>query len=211
MTGGIFISIEGADGAGKSTQVSLIKEFLEKSFGDREVIFTREPGGTTIGESIRALILDPKNEAMSDMAEALLYAASRAQHVKEVIKPALDAGKIVICDRFIDSSIAYQGYGRKLGDCVRVINEYAVEGVMPDLTIYISVTPEVSKARVMDGRELDRLELEEFEFFERVYDGYCKLEKIYGNRFFVVDGSQTVEKVADEIRAKLGDFLREFK
>lgn len=211
MAGGIFISIEGADGAGKSTQVSLIKEFLEKSFGDREVIFTREPGGTTIGESIRALILDPKNEAMSDMAEALLYAASRAQHVKQVIKPALDAGKIVICDRFIDSSIAYQGYGRKLGDCVRVINEYAVEGVMPDLTIYISVTPEVSKARVMDGRELDRLELEEFEFFERVYDGYCKLEKIYSNRFFAVDGSQTVEKVADEIRAKLGDFLREFK
>lgn len=211
MAGGIFISIEGADGAGKSTQVSLIKEFLEKSFGNREVIFTREPGGTTIGESIRALILDPKNEAMSDMAEALLYAASRAQHVKQVIKPALDAGKIVICDRFIDSSIAYQGYGRKLGDCVRVINEYAVEGVMPDLTIYISVTPEVSKARVMDGRELDRLELEEFEFFERVYDGYCKLEKIYSNRFFVVDGSQTVEKVADEIRAKLGDFLREFK
>jgi len=135
MKKGYFISFEGGDGAGKSTQINKLKEYCEKQGYD--VVLTREPGGTDIGEKIRQIILDPENSKMADMTEAFLYAASRAQHVEEVIKPAIEAGRIVICDRFVDSSIAYQGYGRGLGECVGIINEYAVNTYMPYVTFLL--------------------------------------------------------------------------
>ncbi len=130
MSRGIFISIEGPDGSGKSTQIENIKEFFHDK--NMDIIFTREPGGTPIGERIRGIILDRKCSEMDPMTEAMLYAAARAQHVAQVIRPALEKGKIVICDRFVDSSIAYQGYGRKLGEAVASINHFAVKECMPD-------------------------------------------------------------------------------
>ena len=155
MRRGIFISIEGPDGSGKSTQIKNIKDYFEgKQF---EVVFTREPGGTAIGERIRDIILDKNCKEMDYMTEAMLYAAARAQHVSEVIEPALAAGKVVICDRFVDSSIAYQGYGRKLGEAVAVINGYAVKGCMPDLTLLFKLDPSVGKDRIRVDQQ-DRLD-----------------------------------------------------
>ena len=133
MSRGIFISIEGPDGSGKSTQIENIKEFFHDK--NMDIIFTREPGGTPIGERIRGIILDRKCSEMDPMTEAMLYAAARAQHVAQVIRPALEKGKIVICDRFVDSSIAYQGYGRKLGEAVASINHFAVKECMPKVVV----------------------------------------------------------------------------
>ena len=146
MSNGYFISFEGVDGSGKSTQISKLKEYLEA--GGYEVVLSREPGGNDIGEQIRSVILDPNNQGMTAVTEALLYAASRAQHVHDVIAPAVEAGKVVICDRFVDSSIAYQQYGRKLGECVRIINGYAIDGCMPDLTFLLKVKPDVGGTRI---------------------------------------------------------------
>ncbi|MFQ9893208.1 MAG: dTMP kinase [Emergencia sp.] len=146
MRRGLFITLEGPDGSGKSTQIQYIDQFFQER--GIKTVFTREPGGTPIGEKLREIILDRKNSEMCDMAEALLYAASRAQHVEEKIKPALLAGDVVICDRFIDSSIAYRGYGRNLGDAVRIINELAVAGCMPDITFLMELSPEVGKSRI---------------------------------------------------------------
>lgn len=176
MKNGLFISIEGPDGSGKSTQIEVLRKYFEKQGID--VLLTREPGGTPISEKIREIILDKNNMEMDDMTEALLYAASRAQHVAEVIKPALAAGKIVICDRFIDSSIAYQGYGRELGDCVRVINEYAVRGCIPDMTFLMKMDPKVGKERISES-EQDRLEQEKLDFHRRVFDGYIEMERAF--------------------------------
>ena len=158
MSNGYFISFEGVDGSGKSTQISKLNEYLEA--GGYEVVLSREPGGTDIGEQIRSVILDPNNQGMTAVTEALLYAASRAQHVHDVIAPAVEAGKVVICDRFVDSSIAYQQYGRKLGECVRIINGYAIDGCMPDLTFLLKVKPDVGGTRI-GSREKDRIELED--------------------------------------------------
>lgn len=154
MNRGLFISFEGPDGSGKSTQI----EYLKTYFRERRIdcVFTREPGGTEIGEKLREVILDKSNNEMCDMTETLLYAASRAQHVCQLIGPALKEGKIVVCDRFMDSSIAYQGYGRQLGDKVRVINEYAVMGIIPDLTFLLEIDPKVGKGRIR-ADERDRL------------------------------------------------------
>ena len=132
MKRGLFITVEGADGSGKSTQIEFICEYLERK--NIDYIFTREPGGTPISEKIRAIILDKDNSEMDPVAEALLYAASKAQHVNQLIGLALERGKVVICDRFVDSSIAYQGYGRSLGELVSVINSYAIGKYMPDIT-----------------------------------------------------------------------------
>ena len=152
MNRGFFITFEGGDGSGKSTQISILKESLiEKGY---DVILTREPGGTDISEKIRELILDPENGEMEDITEAYLYAAARAQLVRQLIKPALEEGKVVICDRFVDSSIAYQGFGRGLGDAVGVINTYAVDDCMPDLTILLKLDPERGSSRIA-GREHD--------------------------------------------------------
>lgn len=169
---GIFISVEGGDGAGKSTQLANIKSYMEER--GISAIFTREPGGTEIAEKIREIILDPANEGMEDLTEALLYAASRAEHVRKVIAPALEDGMVVVCDRFVDSSIAYQGYGRGLGKVVETINEPAVNGYIPDLTIYLDLEPEIAMNRIAN-RGHDRLEIEPEDFHERVHQGYLDL------------------------------------
>ncbi len=196
MEQGLFITMEGPDGSGKSTQIAYLKEYFDMRGID--TIFTREPGGTPIGEKIRDIILDKANGEMCDMAEALLYAASRSQHVHQLIKPALSEGKIVICDRFIDSSIAYQGYGRQLGDAVRVINELAIEGCMPDITFLMELSPEIGKSRIKLEYQ-DRLELEKLEFHNRVFDGYQEIAQIYPERFVCVDAGRPKEVVRDEI------------
>ena len=172
---GFFITVEGGDGAGKSTQLSKLKEYMQdKGF---DTVFTREPGGTDIGEKVRKIILDVNNKEMAYHTEAYLYAASRAQNVRQVIRPALEKGKVVICDRFVDSSIAYQGFGRGLGkDRVWSINKDAVDDCMPDLTIFLDVDPIEASLRV-EGREgqKDRLEISGESFHEKVYLGYKEL------------------------------------
>jgi len=169
---GIFITVEGGDGAGKSTQLANIKTYMEER--GISAIFTREPGGTPISEKIREIILDPENEGMEDLTEALLYAASRAEHVRKVIAPALEDGTTVVCDRFLDSSIAYQAYGRGLGRVVEMINEPAVAGYIPDLTIFLDLDPEIAMHRI-SNRGRDRLEIETSDFHERVHQGYLEL------------------------------------
>ena len=196
MNKGLFITIEGPDGSGKSTQIQYMKEFFSEQ--GLTCLFTREPGGTLIGEKLRDIILDKENAEMCDMAETLLYAAARAQHVEELIKPALAEGTIVVCDRFIDSSMAYQGYGRYLGDSVRIINEYAIDGCMPDVTFLMELDPKIGKSRIREDVQ-DRLELEKIEFHNRVFDGYQTIAKQYPERFACIDASRDKESIRDEI------------
>ncbi len=199
MSKGLFITFEGLDGAGKSTQIHKVKEIFEKK--GYEVVLTREPGGTQISEKIRNIILDNNNDEMSFVTEALLYAASRAQHVHEKIKPALDAGKVVICDRYVHSSIAYQGYGRQLGaDRVMQINSYAIEGIMPDISFFILLPSDKAMERLKNSqRELDRLEVEEIDFFERIEKGYNQIAEDYDN-IIKIDASKSVDEIAEEIK-----------
>ena len=200
MTRGYFITFEGGDGSGKSTQIALLRDWLVQAGYD--VILTREPGGTRISEKIRELILDPDNQEMADMTEALLYAAARAQLVSQMIKPALEDGKVVICDRFVDSSIAYQAYGRGLGDAVGVINTYAVDGCMPDLTVLLRLDPEKGSSRIAD-REHDRIEQAPDAFHRKVYEGYLELEKNYPDRIVGIDASGTIDEIAEEIQRRV--------
>lgn len=206
MKNGFFVSLEGPDSSGKSTQLQLLKALLENK-GYR-IVVTREPGGTPIGEKIRELVLDKDHPEMDDKTESLLYAASRAQHVAEVIKPALEQGKIVICDRFIDSSIAYQGYGRKLGTPVKIINEYAVGGCMPDITFLLRLKPEISELR-LKTKNRDRLENELTDFYNEVYAGYTELEKMYPNRIVGIDAAASVEAIHAIIKARMEKILKE--
>lgn len=193
---GYFISFEGIDGSGKSTQISKLKAYLESKGYD--ILLTREPGGTKISEKIREIILDPEHKEMTSMTEVLLYAASRAQHVEEVIKPAIEEGKIIICDRFVDSSIAYQGHGRKLGNCVEDINKYAVQGIMPDLTFLMKIKPDIGNDRI-SNREKDRIELEAQEFHMSVYNGYENLERRFPERVKGIDASRSIEEIHRDI------------
>ena len=204
---GLFISIEGPDGSGKSTQIENIRNF----FADKniEIVFTREPGGTPIGDRIREIILDNSFKEMDYMTEAMLYAASRAQHVAQIIRPALEAGKVVVCDRFVDSSIAYQGYGRHLGEAVEVINSYAVKECMPDVTFLLKVDPNVGKTRIKANRETeDRLEHEKMAFHREVFEGYLELEKQYPGRIVGIDASMGIEEIRDEIYRKLEEIIK---
>lgn len=165
----MFISLEGCEGVGKSTQLTLLKKYLEKT--NQPAVYVREPGSTQISEQIRRVILDPQNTAMTNMTEALLYAASRAQLVREVIKPALERGELVICDRYVDSSIAYQGHARGLGaDIIKQINAPAMDGCLPDVTVFIDLKP--SEAWRTFNMPDDRMELESKEFHNKVYEGY---------------------------------------
>ena len=204
MTRGLFISIEGPDGAGKSTQIKKIKEYLnEKGI---ETVLTREPGGTVISEKIRSVILDKTHTEMNYMTEALLYAASRAQHVAEVIKPALAEGKTVICDRFVDSSIAYQGYGRQLGESVEIINKFAVDGCMPDITFLFKLPPSEGKKRIKED-EQDRIEKEEIDFHNTVFNGYLELEKRFPDRIQGIDATRTIDEISEDILKCLDSLL----
>lgn len=190
---GIFITIEGGDGSGKSTQIDLLRQYVEDHGYD--VVLTREPGGTRISEAIREIILDKELTEMTDMTEALLYAAARAQHTETKIVPNLEAGRIVICDRYVDSSIVYQGMARGLGDSVRIINEFATNHLQPDLTILLDLSHEESMRRKKDQKELDRLEMEKANFHEMVSEGYRKLAKEYPDRILKVDASLPIEVI----------------
>lgn len=201
-----FITIEGNDGSGKSTVI----EGLKKVFFERgeDVVFTREPGGSAIAEKIRHIILDPENIEMDDKTEALLYAASRRQHLKETILPALNADKLVICDRFIDSSLAYQGYARGIGiNEVYNMNMFATSGILPDLTLYILVTPSVGLSRKTHQKELDRLELEANKFHETVYQGYLKIAEMFPERVVLIDGEKTKEEVLKQTLEVIDKYL----
>ncbi|MBQ9960676.1 MAG: dTMP kinase [Firmicutes bacterium] len=206
MGKGLFISIEGPDGSGKSTQIENIKRFFAEK--NMEIVFTREPGGTAIGEKIRELILDRTYTEMDSMTETLLYAAARAQHVAQVIRPAIEAGKIVICDRFVDSSIAYQGYGRKLGSSVEEINKFAVDGCMPDVTFLMKLDPRVGRGRI-DEKVQDRLEMEKDAFHLAVFEGYLELEKQYPDRILGIDASRTIDQIKLDIYEKLEALLKD--
>ena len=200
LLNGIFITIEGPDGAGKSTQIDkLSKYFKEKGY---DIILTREPGGTHISEKIRDIILDNDNTEMTYIAEALLYASSRAQHVHEKILPALKDGKVIICDRFVHSSLVYQGIGRNLGiEKIREINDFAIQGVKPNLTLFFKIDPEVSLNRKTKDGKGDRLEQENIDFHKSVYNGYLKLIDMYPHEFKVIDASKSVNEVFDQIKS----------
>ncbi len=197
MERGLFITFEGPDGSGKSTQVEYLREyFAEKGIPG---VFTREPGGTEIGEKIRGIILDRHNAEMGDMTEALLYAASRAQHVEEKIRPALEQGMVVVCDRYVDSSVAYQGYGRNMGEQIREINRYAIQDCVPDLTFLIEIDPREGRKRIQAG-DRDRMEKQALAFHRRVYRGYQQMAALEPQRFVVIDGTQDRETMRRQIR-----------
>ena len=204
MNKGFFITFEGIDGSGKSTQIDLLNKWLLEQ--GCEVITTREPGGTNIGEKIREIILDPSHEEMDDITEAYLYASSRAQLVREVILPSVASGKIVICDRFLDSSIAYQGYGREMGNQVKLINSVAVESCIPDLTFYLRVEPDDGQERIND-RKLDRIELEGAKFRQRTFDGYENIALEDNRRVAIINGNDSIENIHKQIVNKVRDLI----
>ena len=199
---GLFVTFEGSDGCGKSTQAKLAAKWLTESGYD--VVSTREPGGCPISERIREIILDVKSVGMTDECEALLYAAARAQHVKTVIEPAVRRGAIVICDRFVDSSVAYQGAGRGLGaQFIRRVNEPAVQGRMPDLTLMYDLPPMKAMQRRLAATEPDRMELEKQAFVEKVYEGYMTIAKEEPGRVVLIDGDRSVEEIETDTRREL--------
>ena len=192
----MFITIEGTEGSGKTTVAKELAKLLTAN--GYEVVHTREPGGTPISESIRNVILDKNNTSMDGRTEALLYAASRRQHLVEKIWPALKEGKIVLCDRFLDSSLAYQGYARGLGyDEVLNINLFATENTYPDLTLFFVIEPEAGLQRIAKNknREVNRLDLEKLPFHQKVYDAFIELSKKFPERYVTIDASQSLEKV----------------
>ena len=199
---GAFLSMEGPDGSGKGTQLEKLRDTLDR-YGF-EVILTREPGGTPIGEKIRGILLDRENAGMTDETEALLYAASRAQLVREVIRPAVRDGKVVLCDRFVDSSAAYQGGGRQMGiERILRINEPAVDGTLPDRTVYLDIDHRTAMARRCAASEPDRMEMEAENFHARVEDGYHQLIAMDPGRFAVVNAAGDREEIAAEIAEKV--------
>ena len=194
-----FITFEGGEGCGKSTVLKAIKERLESE--GVSVVLTREPGGTPIAEQIRNVILDKGNTAMDGRTEALLYAASRRQHLVEKIWPALQAGKTVLCDRYLDSSLAYQGGARGLGiDEVLSINLFATEGTYPDLTLLFDLEPEQGLARIAanQNREVNRLDLEKLDFHHQVRNNFLALAKRYPDRYVIIDASQPLADVIED-------------
>ncbi|MDZ5474351.1 dTMP kinase [Bacillus sp. 31A1R] len=209
MNKGMFITIEGPEGAGKSTILDMLTEKL-KSEGFK-VIQTREPGGIEIAEQIRKVILDKQNTAMDSRTEALLYAAARRQHLVEKVKPALDEGYIILCDRFVDSSLAYQGYARGLGiDEVYSINQFAIEGMMPSLTLYFDIEPKVGLERINKNksREVNRLDLENLHFHEKVREGYHILLNQFSNRIYKIDANHPINIVFNEAEKKIKEILK---
>ncbi len=193
-----FITFEGPEGSGKTSVIKEVEAVLKAQ--NIDVIVTREPGGVALSERIRSLLLDFVDEKMDARTEAMLFAASRRQHVVEVIRPALEAGKVVLCDRYIDSSLAYQGVARDLGiEEVYALNLFAIEDLIPDLTVFIDVKPEVGLSRVRSNqRNMDRLDLETLEFHQKVYEGYLQLAELEPDRIKVINGEQAIEDVSKD-------------
>ncbi|MBO7120928.1 MAG: dTMP kinase [Bacilli bacterium] len=205
----MFITFEGGEGAGKSTAIKRIVEKLTSE--GYEIVLTREPGGTPIAEEIRNVILDKKNTAMDPRTEALLYAASRRQHLVEKVIPALKEGKLVLCDRFIDSSLAYQGGAREIGiDNVYNMNLFATEGMLPDLTILFDIKPEEGLARIAANsqREVNRLDVEKLAFHNKVRDSFHELAKKFPERFVIIDASKGPDEVFEESYKAIEDRLK---
>lgn len=198
---GYFVTLEGGEGSGKSTQLGLLEDYL--SNGGYDVIFTREPGGTPISEKIRKILLGGENTEMCDETEALLFAAARVQHIKEKILPAVAAGKTVVCDRYVHSSLVYQGYARGLGDFVEKVNSYAFENCMPDVTIFLDITPERAFARKGGADKDDRLEQSGMDFHKRVYDGYVRVAEKFPEHFVRINADRPVEDVFEDILSTL--------
>jgi dTMP kinase len=206
MSRGLFISLEGIDGVGKSTQSDLLEEYLREL--GQPVLRTFEPGGTALGQEIRHLLLHRKGD-VAPRSEALLYAADRAHHVATKVRPALERGEAVITDRYLDSSVAYQGVGRELNaEDVRTISMFAVENLLPDLTILLDLEAGAAMARrSKTGAEPDRLEREKVEFFEAVRQAYLAMAKAEPQRWLIVDASQTVDQMQAQIRARIDQVL----
>ncbi|NLL32256.1 MAG: dTMP kinase, partial [Enterococcus cecorum] len=199
MANGLFITIEGPDGAGKTTVLNELFPRLQM-IAKKEIIKTREPGGVLIAEKIRQIILNPDHRQMDERTEALLYAAARRQHLVEVIMPALNEGKIVICDRFVDSSLTYQGAGRRIGmKEIAQINEFATEGLEPDFTLYLDVDSDTGLRRIQNHRkqDVDRLDLEGLEFHQRVRHAYLKLAEENPVRIHRIDAKMSLQEVVE--------------
>lgn len=209
---GTFITFEGIEGTGKSTQIVLLANHLAAH--KRPVTLTREPGGTAIGDQVRKILLDPQNTNLAPRAELLLYAAARVQHIEELIRPELAAGKIVLCDRFSDATLAYQGYGRSLEpDTILALDRIATGGMRPDLTILLDIDPAAGLARARGrnssrGLEAEaRFENEDFAFHDRVRRGYLKLAEQEPERFRVIDAAPTPDEIQNRIRKIVDDML----
>ncbi len=210
MSEGLFITVEGPDGAGKSTLIRGLKERLEERFA-REVILTREPGGSPLAEVIRGVLLDNRHGEMDARTEALLMAASRRQHIVDTILPALTTGRIILSDRYVDSSLAYQGAGRELGmEAIRTINAFAIQDVLPTVTILLDVDAQTGLARIQDkrsGRVVDRLEQEDIAFHNRVRAGYQTLREAEPERFIYIDATRDPAEVLEETWKLLNKYL----
>ena len=205
---GILITFEGCDGGGKTTQLRLLAERFKQT--KRAFLALREPGGTDIGETVRSILLQKKHSSLCAEAELLLFEAARAQLVHEVIRPALNEGKVVLCDRFMDSTTAYQGAGRHLSlKAINVMNTFATGDVCPNRTFLLDVPPEVSRQRVLQRTfsGLDRMEGEELSFYERVREGYLRLATTYPERIIVVDACRDKQEIADFIWEKVQGIL----
>ena len=205
---GIFIKFEGGEGSGKTTIASLVEKKLTQE--GYKVILTREPGGVEIAEKIRDIIVDPKNIKIDRKTEALLYAASRRQHLVEKVIPALENDYIVICDRFIDSSLVYQGLARGIGiDEVYEMNLFATENILPKRTLFFDIKPEDGLKRVYANkdREINRLDLEKIDFHQKVYEGYLSLCDKYSKRIVKIDASQDIEGVFNQVIEKIKEVL----
>ena len=201
----MFITFEGGEGTGKTTIIKTVaRRLMEMGY---DVISTREPGGSVVAEKIRNVILDPNNQDIKAHTEALLYAASRCQHIDEVIKPALEAGKVVLCDRYLDSSLAYQGYARELGyDFVLKINDYATRFI-PNVTFYIDLDPTIGLNRILNRVNKDRLDMEEIDFHKKVREGYQDISRMYPNRIIKIRGDQTIENILNIVFSEIKDRL----
>jgi dTMP kinase len=209
LSEGYFFTFEGPDGSGKTTIIEMLaKELAEKGY---PVISTREPGGISIAEQIRKVILDRNNTTMDGRTEALLYAAARRQHLVEKVVPALKKGNLVLCDRFIDSSLAYQGYARGLGiEEVLTINEFAINGLMPNLTLYLDVRPEIGLKRIQQNmsREINRLDLENLDFHYKVREGYMVLAERFKSRIVVINAEESIETVYNQVKKIIMPYLK---
>lgn len=205
---GLFITLEGPEGSGKTTIASLVEKKLKEK--GLNVVMTREPGGIEISEQIRKIILDPNNTAMDSKTEALLYAAARRQHLVEKVIPALKQEAIVICDRFIDSSLVYQGIGRGLGiDKVYDMNLFAIEDIMPDFTLFFDIDPKIGLERIHKDqqREINRLDMEDLNFHQKVYQGYKEVVSRYPERIIEIDASKSIEEVFNSVMNILKEYI----